>query len=131
MNTRTEAVARLLSEKLELDLPPALLALALSQVSQKPAAALEPTSSEPVPAPDAAVADTRPLASVIGLRQPVSPAAGKSSRDLLQGLEGDLAEQLPQLLRQLGFRDGSDRRAELSALASRLGTLLGGSKKTS
>ena len=33
MNTRTEAVARLLSEKLELDLPPALLALALSLLS--------------------------------------------------------------------------------------------------
>ncbi len=111
MNERTKAAARLLSEKIGLDLPPELIALALGQLSGKAAAG----KTEPAPQHLGSVVDTRPLAGIVGRNKP--PAGD------------DLSELLPQLLKQFGSSSGPNRRAELAAAASLIGALLGGSNK--
>lgn len=109
MDDRTTAAARLLAEKLELDLPPELIAAALSQLIGSP----KPGTAAP--------ADTRPLAGIVG------PAIATASAAPSTG--SDLSELLPQLLKQLGSSDSPNRRAELAATASMLGALLGSTNK--
>lgn len=129
MDTRTEAAARLLSEKLDLDLPPELLASALIHLSLKP---VQIPADLPASVPDARPAealDTRPLAGIVGNPHGAGPLADGLSSARRAMPDDELSMLLPQLLKQLGSKAGNERRAELAAAASLIGALLGGSKK--